>query len=211
LVRPTYIGRKNNRGRRKVKLRDIEGLAQEISRVELVKDSRARRLSALRLLRLSTNVHVANSLSDTTNTGCGLRGTSSWVSLVGSLITILRSLGSSGLLCAVTLLRILVALRGSSLRLSLITSIAWLSGRSAELLSSSCGLTTSDSIGAGANFEGLSRISSLLLLVALFLGLLGGSRVLVSLLRLFILGSILIILLGRIAAEAITRRGHRHG
>jgi hypothetical protein len=127
------------------------------------------------------------------------------------LVTILRSLGSSGLLCAVALLGILIALRGSGLRLSLITSVAWLSGRSAELLSRRTGLTTSDGVGASSDLEGLSRIPSLLLLGALVEGLLGGSRVLVTLLRLLILGGILIVLLSRIAAEAITRRGHRHG
>jgi hypothetical protein len=140
-----------------------------------------------------------------------LLSTGSWVSLIGSLITILRSLGSSGLRCAVTLLGILVALRGSSLRLGLITSIAWLSGRGTELLSRCSGLTTSDSVGAGTDFEGLSRIPSLLLLVALIEGLLGGGRVLVTLLRLLILGGLLIIWLGWVATEAITRRGHRHG
>jgi hypothetical protein len=132
--------------------------------------------------------------------------------LIGSLVAILRSLGSSGLLCAVSL-GILVSLRGSGLRFGLITSITWLSGRGTELLRSYAGLSTSDGVGTGTDLEGLGRISSLLLLVALVVGLLllGGGRVLVSLLGLLFLASILIVLLGWIAAEAITRRGHRHG
>lgn len=167
-------------------------------------------MSALRLLGLPANVHVADTLGNATNSWRGLRGTRCWISLVGSLVTILRSLGSSGLLCAVALLRILIALGGSGLRFSLIASVAWLSGRSAELLSRSAGLATSDGVGASSDLEGLSRISSLLLLGALVEGLLGGSRVLIALLRLLILGGILIILLSLMAAKAITRRGHRH-
>lgn len=207
---PTYVRGENDRGRRKVELRDIEGLAEEIGRVELVENSRASLLGGLLLLRLSSNAHVAHTLGDTTDTRRRLTSAGCWIALIGSLITVLRSL-SGGLLCSIAW----VALGSGSLRLGLVTSItrSGLSSRSAVLLGSALGLATGDGVGASANLECLGRISSLLLLVVggfVLLRLLGGGLVFIALLRLLFFGGVLAILLACVAAEAIARRRHRH-
>lgn len=162
------------------------------------------------LLRLTSNAHVAHTLGDTPDTRRGLASAWCWVALIGSLITVLRSL-SGGLLCSIAW----VALGSSSLRLGLVTSIArsGLSNRSAILLGSALGLATGDGVGASTNLECLGCISSLLLLVVggfVLRLLLGGGLFFIGLLRLLVFGGVLAMLLACVAAEAIARRRHRH-
>lgn len=166
--RRTYIRGQDDRGRREVQLGHVEGLVQEVCRVELVEGADAwlrlrRHLLGRWLSRACSHLHACHALRDAADTRRR------------SAVRIGRLEARGGRSRRAVCLRSTVRCR---LRLCI---LAWITVagshrlRSAEL-SAAGELATHGSIRAAADIEGLGGVSSLLLLACHLAGLLGRLR-----------------------------------
>jgi hypothetical protein len=106
----TYIGWENNGRRGKVQLGYVEGLVQEVRRVQLVESNRPNSTLSLWGLRLSAEVHAGHLLVQARDTG-GVSGSRIGAARVGSLVAIGLRVGGRG-----TGLRGIILRNGTSVR-----------------------------------------------------------------------------------------------
>lgn len=167
----SYIGREDDGRRRQIQLRGVEGLRQEVRRIQLVENGGPALLGHLGRLRLASDLHAGHALGDARDAGGRSWASRRLVSLVRSLVAVRRLRRGDGLRCAIAGLGILVTRRRGDAsdglrldwRIGAVGSSAGLHWRRAVLLSDR-ELAACQSIGPRADLEGLRRISSLLLL-----------------------------------------------
>ena len=167
--RRTYIRGQDDRRRREVQLGDVEGLVQEVCRIELVErpDARLRlrgHLLGRWLSRSRSHLHACHALCDAAHTGRG--------SAIGIGRLEARGGRSRRAVCLWSTVR-------RRLRLCVLTRVSVAGShvlRSAAELSSAWELAPYGSIRAAADIEGLGSVGSLLLLACPFARLLGPLR-----------------------------------
>lgn len=216
LAGSSYVRRQNDRRRREVQLGDVEGLVEEVGRVELVErpSSRLGRELLRGLLRRSrAEIHGRHAGGQTGNTARGRRDSGGGV--VGLWCLVASKRGGGWLRHAIRLLR----LGAVGSRLSTIGGgrgfwlwVTSVSRGGSSILAAALQLTTYGGIGPRGNLERAGGICALLLLAVIGTVMCAGSRRggvgLVRVALVGIRGLLFARLLGRVLAVAVVRSGH---